>query len=63
VAISALAGKVTKGESAFSRMLLIVSSHGTGQAFMAVSTGWFWVGWVGVRLVAWVMRFDLLRGD
>lgn len=37
VAISALAGNVAKGESAFSKMLILVSNHGTGQAFLAVS--------------------------
>lgn len=35
VAISALAGAVAKGESAFSKMLVLVSNHGTGQAFLA----------------------------
>ncbi|KIY94657.1 hypothetical protein MNEG_13307 [Monoraphidium neglectum] len=35
VAISALAGTVGKGESAFSKMLILISSHGTGQAVLA----------------------------
>jgi hypothetical protein len=39
VAISALQGVVEKGGSAFSRMLIIVAGHGTGQAFLAVRGG------------------------
>lgn len=35
VAISALSGQVAKGESAFSKMLVLVSQHGTGQALLA----------------------------
>ncbi|GBF88910.1 sodium:pantothenate symporter [Raphidocelis subcapitata] len=33
--VSYFDGEIAKGESAFSRMLIIVSNHGTGQAFLA----------------------------
>ncbi|KAI8471640.1 MAG: SSS family transporter: sodium ion/pantothenate [Monoraphidium minutum] len=35
VGIAALAGTVAKGESAFSKMLMLVAGKGTGQAFLA----------------------------
>jgi hypothetical protein len=58
VAISALAGVVGKGESAFSKMLLLVSARGLGQALLSVR---FWHIKGGAGAVEGAVRWSITR--